>query len=171
MQTKSKVSAYFGGPLSTAVAASLIWIPLTMGVSAHAQASAQQSEPGAEVSAAVASSPVVPQQVRYAGKLANRVGETVEANFRIYAAAEGGEPLWTETQRIPVGEDGSYTVLLGSGASHGLPQTVFAGGVARWLGVSVDGVAESERPMACPCSLLRAPSHSPGGLAAVRPSR
>ena len=136
MQTLSKVSAFLGGPLRTALAASLIWVLLTMWVSAHAfaQQGAQETE-----TSAVASAPVVPQQVRYAGKLSSHAGVTVDAVFRIYAAAEGGEPLWTESQRIPVGEDGSYTVLLGSAESRGLPQTVFAGGVARWLGVSVDG--------------------------------
>ena len=46
---------------------------------------------------------------------------------------------------MPVGEDGSYTVLLGSAGSNGLPQSVFVGGVARWLGVRVYGAAESER--------------------------
>src|SRR5579863_5585452 len=123
-------------------AASLIWIPFSIGISAHSQSSAQQFEQGTET---VASAPVVPQQVRYAGKLASHAGVAVDAQFRIYAAAEGGEPLWTETQRVTIGEDGSYTVLLGSGESRGLPQTVFAGGVARWLGVSIEGAPESER--------------------------
>lgn len=141
MQMKRIMFVSLGKPMRLA-AASLIWIPLTIGVSAHAfaQQGAQETE-----TLAVASAPVVPQQVRYAGKLASRVGETVEANFRIYAAAEGGEPLWTETQRIAVGEDGSYTVLLGGAESKGLPQSVFAGGVARWLGVSVENAPESER--------------------------
>ena len=83
--------------------------------------------------------------MRYAGKLANRAGETVEVVFRIYSAAEGGEPLWTETQRVPVAQDGSYTVLLGAADPKGLPQQVFAGGVARWLGLNVEQSAEQER--------------------------
>ena len=81
---------------------------------------------------------MVPQQVRYSGKLANRAGQTVDAEFRIYAVPQDGEPLWTETQRFPVAEDGSYSVLLGSADPRGLPQAVFAAGTARWLGVSVE---------------------------------
>ena len=76
---------------------------------------------------------LVPQPLRHAGKLSIRTGETVEAEFRIYASAEGGDPLWSETQRVTVSEDGSYSVLLGSASSSVLPQTVFAGGVVRWL--------------------------------------
>jgi hypothetical protein len=83
--------------------------------------------------------------VRYAGKLANCAGDTVETVFRIYAAEQGGEPLWTETQRVTVGEDGSYVVLLGAASPTGLPQSVFAGGVARWLGVSVERSPELDR--------------------------
>jgi len=88
---------------------------------------------------------VVPQQVRYAGKLAARSGEAVEAVFRIYAAAEGGEPLWSETQQVSVAADGSYSVMLGGTTSAGLPQAVFAGGAARWLGVTVERGEEQER--------------------------
>jgi hypothetical protein len=50
-----------------------MWIPLTL--RASAQDPAQES--GHAVTAAV-----VPQQVRHAGKLTARAGETVEAEFR-----------------------------------------------------------------------------------------
>jgi hypothetical protein len=151
-------------PLRLAAAVSLIWIPLAIGSSAHV--SAQQAVPGTEASAAA---PVVPQQVRYAGKLVNRTGDTVEAVFRIYAAAEGGEPLWTETQRVAVGEDGSYTVLLGSAEAKGLPQSVFAGGVARWLGISVEQAPEQARAMlaSVPYAMKSADSEALAGHAAA----
>ena len=152
-------------PLRFAAAVSLIWVPLSLGSSAHAfaQQGAQETE-----TFAVASAPVVPQQVRYAGKLANHAGVAVDAQFRIYAAAEGGEPLWTETQRVTIGEDGAYTVLLGSGESRGLPQTVFAGGVARWLGVSIEGAPESERVLlaSVPYAMKSADSEALAGHAA-----
>ena len=93
----------------------------------------------------VAAAPVIPQQVRYAGTLSNRSGDTVEAVFNIYAAQEGGEPLWTETQQVTVEMDGSYTVLLGSASRAGLPQSLFAGGAARWLGISVERAPELAR--------------------------
>ena len=132
-----------GERLRWALAASLIWIPFTPGASAHsfAQISGQEAAQDTELTA----SKVVPQQVRYAGKLAARSGESVEAVFRIYAAAEGGEPLWTETQQVSVAADGSYSVLLGGATRAGLPQTVFAGGAARWLGVTVERGEEQER--------------------------
>src|SRR5580658_2295239 len=88
---------------------------------------------------------VVPQVVRYAGVAQNRAGDTVEALFRIYAAREGGEPLWSEMQRVTVGADQEYTVLLGAATDGGLPQTVFASGQARWLGVSIEGASELAR--------------------------
>jgi len=120
------------------LAAALLCVPFAAG------AYAQDASPDGLRSGTSASA-VVPQQVRYAGKLSARAGETVETEFRIYAAAEGGEPLWTETQQVPVGLDGSYAVLLGGASAAGLPQRVFAGGAARWLGLSVGGGQETER--------------------------
>lgn len=134
------ISAHVGGPSRLAVAASLLWIPFVLGGGAHAQTSEQESLPVTHVAA-----PVIPQQVRYSGTLASRSGDTVEAVFGIYAAPEGGEALWTETQHVTVDRDGSYTVLLGSATTAGLPQSLFAGGAARWLGVSVERAPELER--------------------------
>ena len=164
MQMKERKLSSVNRPLRLAAAVSLIWIPLAIGSSAHV--SAQQAVPGTEASA---SAPVVPQQVRYAGKLVNRTGDTVEAVFRIYAAAEGGEPLWTETQRVAVGEDGSYTVLLGSAEAKGLPQSVFAGGVARWLGISVEQAPEQARAMlaSVPYAMKSADAEALAGHAAA----
>jgi hypothetical protein len=140
MQTMRRITASLGEPSRVALAASLIWIPLAMGISAHAQTIEQQPVQGTQVLA-----PVIPQQVRYAGNLATRSGDTVEAVFNIYAAPEGGDPLWTETQHVTVGADGSYTVLLGSASPAGLPQTIFQGGAARWLGISVERAPEQPR--------------------------
>jgi hypothetical protein len=97
------------------------------------------------------------------------VPATVEAVFRIYAAAEGGEPLWTETQRITVAEDGVYSVLLGSADPKGLPQAVFAGGVARWLGVSVERGAEMDRALlaSVPYAMKSADAEALAGHAAT----
>jgi len=137
----SRNSVFIDLRLRFVLTASLILIPLATSVPAHAQNSVEAAAPGAELSTA----PVIPQMVRYAGKLATRAGDTVEAVFRIYAVEQGGDPLWTETQRVTIGEDGSYSLLLGSANSGGLPQTVFAGGAARWLGVSVERGPEQDR--------------------------
>jgi len=88
MPTLKRISAHLTGRSRVALAASLIWIPLAMGISAHAQTAEQESEQVARIAA-----PVIPQQVRYSGKLATRTGDIVEAVFSIYAAPEGGEPL------------------------------------------------------------------------------
>jgi hypothetical protein len=127
MQNPAKHLRSLSGSLFLTAAVSVLWIPVSTG------AMAQTSDVSASKVAAV-----IPQQVRYTGAFANRTGDTVEATFRIYATAEGGEALWTETQQVVVKADGSYSVLLGAASESGLPQGVFAGGQARWLGVTVD---------------------------------
>jgi hypothetical protein len=91
----------------------------------------------------------------------------VEAVFSIYATAEGGEPLWTETQQVSVGADGAYTVLLGAATEKGLPQTVFAAGQARWLGVTVDRAEGLRSPLASVAYAMKAgDAETVGGVAA-----
>ena len=140
MQKQRSISLFMGLPLSSVVAASLLLI------STLTVASAQQQGLATEASSRLLP-PVIPQQMRFAGALPNRAGDTVEAVFRIYSAARGGEPLWTETQRVPVGPDGSYSVVLGAVSPKGLPQSVFAGGQARWLGISVEQAPEQPRAL------------------------
>ena len=168
MQTMRRTSTFLDGPVCSAMIASLIWTALYVGASAQLSAQTQAQE-AVEATASTAIAPVIPQQVRYAGKLANRAGDTVEAVFRIYAAAEGGDPLWTETQKITMGEDGSYTVLLGAASAAGLPQTVFAGGVARWVGVSVERAPELDRTMltSVPYAMKAADAEALAGHAAA----
>jgi hypothetical protein len=166
MRTMRRISPLLAEPLRSVLALSLIWIPL--GLATAPQAFAQEAVQGTEP-ATVAAVPVVPQQVRFTGKLATRAGDTVEAVFRIYAAADGGEPLWTETQKVTIAEDSSYSVLLGSTDFKGLPQTVFAGGVARWLGVSVERGPETERVMlaSVPYAMKSADAEALAGHAAA----
>ncbi|HEY2857447.1 MAG TPA: hypothetical protein VGJ21_03475 [Terracidiphilus sp.] len=125
MYTKGKISlATWCGIAMLA----LLWIPLSK--TGFAQVDAARSTSSASL--------VVPQQMKFAGTAPNRAGDTVEAVFRIYTSPEGGEPLWTETQRVTVDASGKYEVLLGSATQHGLPQALFAVGQARWLGVSME---------------------------------
>jgi hypothetical protein len=109
-------------------------------------ANAQETTEPAQVDSAL-SKPVIPQLVRFSGTLPNRAGDTVEAVFRIYSNPEGGEPLWTETQKISVAQDGSYSVFLGAVNTSGLPQSVFGSGQARWLGVAVERGEEGTRSL------------------------
>jgi hypothetical protein len=45
--------------------------------------------------------------------------------FALYAEQSGGAPLWLETQTVTADDKGSYSVLLGSMRSDGLPQDLF----------------------------------------------
>jgi hypothetical protein len=159
MQTPAKLIRLVRSSRLAFAAVSLVWLPLSM--SAFAQSS--------DVSKATAVAPIIPQQVRYTGVLTNRTANTVEAVFKIYATAEGGEPLWTETQRVIASADGSYSVLLGAASQSGLPQSVFAAGQARWVGVSIDGAEEGARsPLSSVAYAMKAgDAESVGGLSAA----
>jgi hypothetical protein len=140
--------------------AALLWIPLSL--TAVAQSNVPQP--------ASVAPPVVPQQMRFAATVANRAGDTVQAEFRIYAAAEGGEPLWTETQQVQIGANGEYSVLLGSATPGGLPQTLFAYGQARWLGVSIERAEEFPRTQltSVAYAMKAGDAETVGGLPAAR---
>ena len=161
MQMKSKFyRSLSGSTLVAAAAVLLLWLPVST------SALAQSAEVSAPTSMAA---PVIPQQVRYTGAMAGRAGVTVEAVFKIYTTAEGGEALWTETQQVAVGADGTYTVLLGSASQGGLPQTVFAAGQARWVGVTIGRSEELTRsPLSSVAYAMKAgDAESVGGLSAA----
>ena len=113
----------------------------------------------------------VPRLVKYSGTLADAAGKpltgTLGATFSVYAAQEGGAPLWMENQNIAADADGGYTVLLGSTKNDGLPAEVFAAG-QRWLGVQVQGEAERPRALmtSVPYSLKAVDAETLGGLPA-----
>jgi len=111
---------------------------------------------------------VVPALMRYSGAAPNRAGDTVEAVFRIYPAAEGGEAIWSETQRVTIGADGKYSILLGGASRDGLPAQVFAAGESRWIGVSIERAAETPRTplVSVAYAMKAADADSVGGLAA-----
>ena len=64
----------------------------------------------------------------------------------IYAAPDGGVPLWQEMQSVTVDATGRFTVLLGASHPDGLPPEVFASGEARWMGMLFARPGEVERP-------------------------
>ena len=112
---------------------------------------------------------VVPQLIRFSGSAPNRTGDAVEAVFRIYASQQGGDPIWTETQRVSVGPDGKYNVLLGTASEGGLPQAVFAAGQGQWLGVSIEQAEETARTKlaAVAYAMKAADAETLGGVAAA----
>src|SRR5579871_6801602 len=71
----------------------------------------------------------------------------VGITFYLYKEQQGGSPLRMETQNVQADNTGHYMVLLGSATSQGVPADLFVSGVARWLGVQVQGQKEDRRIM------------------------
>jgi hypothetical protein len=93
---------------------------------------------------------------------------TATVTFAIYAAQEGGEPIWTETQQLPLDGTGQYSTLLGLTQKEGLPVDLFSEGQARWLAVSVNGGPEGPRAFwaSVPYALKAADAATVSGLPA-----
>jgi Chaperone of endosialidase len=106
-------------------------------------ASAQQ------MPASINSNAVVPPITKFNGVLTDAHGKpqtgVVGVTFALYQEAEGGAPLWMETQNVHTDQLGRYTVTLGSTTTQGLPLDLFASGQARWLGVQPQGQEEKAR--------------------------
>lgn len=117
-------------------------------------------------------SAVVPSVVNFAGVLTDDHGKamtgTVGVTFFLYKDAQGGSPLWLETQNVQPDKTGRYTVQLGSTSSQGLPASLFASGEARWLGVQPQGQEEQPRVMltAVPYAVKALDAQTVGGLPA-----
>jgi hypothetical protein len=62
----------------------------------------------------------------------------------VYADREDKSPLWFEQQIVTLDAQGRYAVSVGA-TVDGLPESLFAEGSARWLGVAVEGAAEEPR--------------------------
>ena len=133
---------------------------------------AQQTSNMASTAPSSISNTVVPQLVNYSGVLTDINGKpltgVVGVTFALYQDSEGGTPLWMETQNVQPTKGGHYIVMLGSTSSTGLPQDVFVTGQARWLGVQVEGQAESARVLlvAVPYALKAGDAETIGGLPA-----
>ncbi|MBI3404740.1 MAG: tail fiber domain-containing protein [Acidobacteria bacterium] len=97
-----------------------------------------------------ASAHAVPRLVKFGGTLREANGSaragTVGVVFAVYADANGGAPLWMETQNISVDETGKYSALLGASTRGGVPLDLFSSGEPRWLGVQVQLPDEVEQP-------------------------
>jgi hypothetical protein len=83
--------------------------------------------------------------VRWSGSLPDAAGRSAELRFALYADQVGGSALWSETQRVSVGADGRYSVLLGATSAEGLPQTLFQGGEARWIETRLVSAPKSQQ--------------------------
>jgi hypothetical protein len=120
-------------------------------------------------SVATTSNSVVPAVSKFSGTLTDASNKPLTAvtgvTFSLYKDAEGGAPLWMETQNIQPDKSGHYSVTLGSTTSTGLPTTVFAAGEARWLGVQAEGQSEKPRVllMSVPYALKAQDAETLGG--------
>jgi hypothetical protein len=92
----------------------------------------------------------------------------VGVTFCLYKEAQGGAPVWMETQNVQADGAGHYSATLGSSSNQGLPANVFASGEARWLGVQAQGQAEQPRIllMSVPYALKAADAETVGGMPA-----
>lgn len=82
----------------------------------------------------------VPLQVAHQGELSDAGGPVTDAvgmTFALFAAENGGPPVWSETRSVDV-IDGHYAVLLGSDLQSNPIEDVLAQEPALWLQVTID---------------------------------
>jgi trimeric autotransporter adhesin len=97
----------------------------------------------------------------------NSLSGVVSLTFSLYAAQQGGEPLWTETQNnVQLDPTGHYSVQLGITKPNGVSTTLFTTGEARWLGVQIAGQGEQPRVLllSVPYALKAGDAATIGGL-------
>ncbi|MBI3404742.1 MAG: hypothetical protein HY046_04725, partial [Acidobacteria bacterium] len=98
---------------------------------------------------AIQNTGAVPRLVKFGGTLREANGTartgTVGVVFAVYAEANGGAPLWMETQNVSLDELGKYSALLGASTRDGVPLDLFSSGEPRWLGVQVQLPDEPEQ--------------------------
>ncbi len=83
----------------------------------------------------------VPAKLGYSGRLLKASGApetgTVSLKFTVYDSASGGSSLWTETQSLVLGGDGTYSTFLGEVTS--LAPAVFEANGGKYLELQVNG--------------------------------
>src|ERR1700676_5420810 len=97
----------------------------------------------------------------------NSMSGVVSITFALYTGQQGGEPLWTETQRnVQLDSTGHYSVQLGVTQPNGVPTTLFTSGEARWLGVRIAEQPEQPRVLllSVPYALKAGDAATIGGL-------
>jgi hypothetical protein len=115
---------------------------------------------------------VVPPLIQFSGIAQEESGApftgTVRMTFVLYATKDGGEPLWTETQDVPLDGLSHYSVQLGISRPDGVPAALFTTGESRWLGVRIAGQAEQPRILlvSVPYALKAGDAATLGGLPA-----
>ena len=123
----------------------LFWVAAFMAGLAlcAAMACAQDSAAPASAAQPVTASPV-PRLINFSGTInpqttqvtqnqtqASTPSRAIDVTFSLYELQEGGAPLWSESQKVQLDEQGHYTVLLGSTQPEGLPLDLFTSGKAQ----------------------------------------
>jgi hypothetical protein len=125
----------------------------------------------ARQSATTAANATVPPLIPFSSVATDEGGSSlsgvVNLTFSLYAAQQGGAPLWTETQNnIQLDATGHYSVQLGITQLNGVPTTLFTTGEARWLGVRIAEQVEQPRVLllSVPYALKAGDAATIGGL-------
>jgi trimeric autotransporter adhesin len=158
-----------GRPLRVQLLIFLLVLPL---VAQTMTGSPARGVPQSGAAANPASSSVVPRLVNFAGTVQDSKGQPVTGEvtlvFSLYNLQEGGSPLWTESQKVQLDDQGHYTVLLGATEPDGLPLDLFTSGEAQWLGIQpqLPGYVEQPRVLlvGMPYALKAADADTVGGL-------
>ncbi len=117
-----------------------------------------------------AAAAAVPPLVKFSGVLSDLNGKpmtgVIGVTFYLYKDAQGGAPVWMETQNLRPDRLGNYSAMLGSTTSIGIPAELFTSGEARWLGVQAQGQAEQPRVLliSVPYAMKAADAETIGGL-------
>ncbi len=86
----------------------------------------------------------VPHLINYQGVVTDASGTPINGAhhllFRIYASSDAPSALWSEKQANTQITNGLFNVILGTVTP--LPDTLFASGADRWMGIGVDSDAE-----------------------------
>src|ERR1700745_733408 len=113
-----------------------------------------QSDSGSDTNPGARS---VPRLIKFSGSMNPQItqtqnetpkpesGKSLDLTFSLYEAPEGGDALWTETQKAQLDGQGRYTVLLGATQPEGLPLSLFSSGKALWLGVQAQAPGAGEQ--------------------------
>ena len=123
-----------------------------------------------QASAPAVNATPVPHLVSYSGTLKDRNGKPVRGltgvTFMLYRDAEGGAPVWMETQNVAPDASGRFAAQLGATRREGLPPETFMTGEARWLAVQAAGELEQPRVLlvAVPYAMKAADAETIGGL-------
>ena len=113
----------------------------------------------------------VPRMVWFSGTFRAADGQPPAAletvTLAVYADEQGGTPLWQETHTVAIGNEGRFSVLLGSKTADGLPIDLFTTGEPRWVDARFDRATGTERPRvllaSVPYALKAADAETLGG--------